>query len=155
MTTPLTTFRPAKLEDLKQINELTRRSKGYWGYDAAFMDAFMGRFSVKPSSISDDVYVVMHLGQELVGFYGFAVLDTIILDYFFIDPPFIGKGYGRQMWAHVLKTASNHNWDQFTLWSDPGADDFYVKMGCEKIGEKPSPLAPNRFPKIFKCEVAS
>jgi GNAT superfamily N-acetyltransferase len=153
MTTPLTTFRPATLEDLTQLNALTRRSKGYWRYDTPFMNAFMEIFAVKPQSLKDGVYVLMDHGPDLVGFYGFAKQDSIILDYFFIDPTYISKGFGRQMWMHAIKTAVNHNWDYFTLWSDPGADEFYVKMGCEKIGEKASPLAPNRFPKIFRYKV--
>lgn len=154
MNALLTTFRPATLEDLAQLNELTRTSKGYWGYDAEFMDAFMEVFAVKPQSLKDGVYVLMNYGSELVGFYGFAQQDSIVLDYFFIDPIYISKGFGRQMWAHAVKTAANHNWKHFTLWSDPGADEFYVKMGCEKIGEKASPLASNRFPKIFRYKVA-
>lgn len=49
----------------------------------------------------------------------------------------------------LLNPAKN----EFILWSDPGADGFYKKMGCIKIGTKKSPMMPNRSPAIFKCTI--
>ncbi|ERH41393.1 hypothetical protein N750_16855 [Legionella pneumophila str. Leg01/53] len=42
---------------------------------------------------------------------------------------------------------------RFKLWSDPGAEPFYKKMGCIKIGVKKSPMMPNRYPIIFEYKI--
>ncbi len=42
---------------------------------------------------------------------------------------------------------------RFTLWSDPGAEPFYKKMGCIKIGVKKSPMMQDRYPVIFEYEI--
>jgi len=35
------------------------------------------------------------------------------------------------------------------------AENFYLKMGCEKIGARQSPMMPDRYPPILKYKMKS
>ena len=93
--------------------------------------------------------------KALIGFYGLAANSSneLELDHFFINPHFIGQGFGRKLWEHLTETIKHLGKNEFTLWSDPGAEAFYSKMGCEKIGTKESPMAKGRYPAIFKYTI--
>ncbi len=76
-----------------------------------------------------------------IGFYSFSVgRKKSELDNFFIDPGYIGKGFGQKMWLIMVEDFKAHGISKFILWSDPGAEAFYKKMGCVKIGVKKSPM---------------
>lgn len=136
------------------LNQLMRASKGHWGYDGDFMDAFMEKFGLTTPLLEDEnVSITMaYKKDDLVGFYGFTRTqdDSIELDWLFLDPLFIGQGLGRELWTMACATALERDYKEFTLWSDPGAEGFYTRMGCEKVGTRPSPMLPNRFPPIMK-----
>ncbi len=57
------------------------------------------------------------------------------------------------MWSMMVEDFKSHDVSRFKLWSDPGAEAFYKKMGCIKIGVKKSPMMPNRYPVIFEYEI--
>ena len=148
----------AKKSDIKAINELMAYSKAYWGYDADFMTKFMQLFAMTSQSFDKSITKLLFQHEKpmqqpnLVGFYSFSgTSDNLLeLDNFFIHPAFIGQGIGRQMWGYVLESIHKLGQTEFTLWSDPNADAFYLKMGCEKVGIRQSPLSPMRNPTIYR-----
>ena len=42
---------------------------------------------------------------------------------------------------------------EFIIWSDPNAENFYLRMGYEKIGVRQSPMMPDRYPPILKFKL--
>jgi hypothetical protein len=54
---------------------------------------------------------------------------------------------------HDQEDLKAHGVNKFILWSDPGAETFYKKMGCIKIGVKKSPMMSDRYPVIFEYEI--
>ena len=79
--------------------------------------------------------------------------NQLELDNFFLHPDYIGQGIRKIMWERCVESAKSHKDPFFILWSDPNAEGFYFKMGCEKIGARKSPMMPNRYPAIFKCNL--
>jgi GNAT superfamily N-acetyltransferase len=66
-----------------------------------------------------------------------------VLSHFFLEPEFIGKGYGRILFHEVIRTAKEElHWEAFQWESDPHAAWFYQRMGAKRIGELPCPLNP-------------
>ncbi len=67
----------------------------------------------------------------------FAALEQqdegAVLEHFWVLPTYIGKGLGKRLFSHVAARAS-----EFTVTSDPHADDFYRKTGARKIGREES-----------------
>ncbi|HRD68997.1 MAG TPA: GNAT family N-acetyltransferase [Legionella sp.] len=147
-------------DDLDEINLLMHRSKAHWGYNEAFMNQFMQLFQIKADYLEKNT--VKLLGEfsgtqcnKMIGFYSFGLNAEGLheLDNFFIDPEYIGKGFGKKMWHRLIEDLQFCDVKKFTLWSDPGAESFYKKMGCIKIGVKKSPMMPNRYPVVFEYSI--
>lgn len=151
------TVRRATHSDLQAINEVMRLSKGHWGYDAAFMDAFMEKFSVNEDYLAQNTVRVFCQESALIGFFSFIVHSdhTFELDLFFLHPKQIGKGIGKVMWQECCRVAKDLGAKEFTLWADPQSEPFYAKMGCEKIGVKKSPFMPDRYPPVMRYKLSS
>ena len=149
------TFKNATQQDFNLLRQIQRRSKGYWGYSSEIMDIFMERYGLHPDMLQPDLVKILMKDNAPIGYYAFVLSETepLYLDSFFIDPPYIGQGWGRVMWEACLQTAKALGATTFTLWSDPEADDFYRKMGCREIGAKQSVLMPNRYPMMFACDL--
>ncbi len=145
-------IRKANDPDISAINQVLRLSKGYWGYDEIFMDAFMEQFALNEKYLQDNTVYVMQKNEDIVGFFSFVFHedDSLELDLFFISPEYIGKGYGRQLWKSCCSIACELGVEAFILWADPNAEGFYTKMGCKKIGVKKSSFLPNRYPPIMQ-----
>lgn|SRR3990167_9608017 len=151
------TIRDAAIDNLNQINNILRLSKAYWGYDTAFMERFMGGFGITHAYIAQHIVKLFYANDDLAGFFnfGFNVDGLFELDNFFLHPDYIGKGMGRLLWHACCQEAKKQGKNEFIIWSDPNAEKFYVKMGCEKIGVRQSPTMPNRYPPILKFLIAS
>lgn len=150
----------AEKNDLDKINSLMHASKAYWGYDQAFMDKFMQLFQLKSDYIEKNTVKLFcefdqNQCKKLIGFYSFNLSEenNHELDNFFIAPDHIGKGLGKKMWDLLIEDLKLCRVKKFILWSDPGAEAFYKKMGCVKIGVKKSPMMPNRYPVVFEYSI--
>jgi len=101
----------------------------------------MDLLSVTPEVLKVSKVKKLLVEKDLAGFYSFYINDEdqLELDNFFLAPNYLYQGYGKTLWSHCLKTAKEYNRDFFILWSSLEAVPFYLKRGCVKIGEKPSP----------------
>jgi|688.fasta_scaffold225576_1 streptomycin 6-kinase len=147
-------FRDACLHDLQEINHLLRISKAYWGYDEKFLDSFMEKLGITEDYMKKNNIQLFFLDNKLVAFYNFVSNPLELeLDNLFIHPNYIGKGFGRKLWEKCCEAAKLMGYYEFTIWSEPNAEDFYLKMGCIKVGVRQSPLMPNRYPPILKYKI--
>lgn len=153
-------YTQAAWDDLETINSLMHRSKAHWGYDEAFMNKFMQLFQMTSDYLEKNKVRLFFETDDSpcstpIGFYSFSLNaeGDYELDNFFIDPSYIGKGFGKSMWHHLVADLKSCGAKKFVLWSDPGAENFYKKMGCAKIGVKKSPMMPDRYPIIFEYTI--
>lgn len=148
-------IRTAELQDIEAINHLLRLSKAYWGYDEAFINKFMEKLCITPNHFGKTTILLFYVNGEIAGFYNFLVNEdkTLELDNFFLHPKYIGKGFGKKLWDACCNTAKEFGRNEFIIWSDPHAENFYIKMGCEKIGARASPVMPNRYPPILRYKI--
>jgi N-acetylglutamate synthase-like GNAT family acetyltransferase len=142
-------------EDGEKINKLIRQSKAYWGYDDIFMDKFMALFGMTPEHIKNTHTFLFNKDESMIGMYSFFKNEEgrVELEKFFLHPDYVGKGLGRQLWIACCNTAKELGVTEFILWSDPSAENFYLKMGCEKVAEEESPVMPNRYVPIMKYTI--
>jgi GNAT superfamily N-acetyltransferase len=113
-----------------------RRSLTHWGHDVDYIDKFMDKLAVTDDYIKNQSVYLMHYHDQLCGFFSFKNKEE--LDSLFLLPEFIGKGLGRLAWNTLCEYAKQQNFPDFFIYSQPGSEGFYLKMGCEKIGEKKS-----------------
>ena len=139
------------------LSELALRSKAYWGYDDAFLDACRrGELGVSPAFVAaHPVYVLEHAGR-VVGFYGLqGAPPDADLAYLFVEPDEVRRGHGRRLWAHAVATACELGFRRLLIESDPNAEPFYREMGATRIGEVPSSVRPGRMLPLLALPLAA
>lgn len=129
-------IRRAKVGDANILTNIAINSEAYWGYDEDYMESFKDTYRVSENYISNYPTFLIEDDKEVVGFYGILMNEgETELEYFFIDPRYIRKGYGKLLWQHVIETARSLNIKAFEIITSPEAIGFYTKLGALKIGE--------------------
>jgi GNAT superfamily N-acetyltransferase len=139
---------PARLDECELLSELALRSKGYWGYDAEFLEACRAELTLVPEDVARlTVRVTERSDGHVIAFYALGPLDDSAgeVRFFFIDPPFIGTGVGRRLFEDLLATARSAAIRSLRIEADPGAASFYERMGAARVGETPSNSIPARL----------
>ena len=68
------------------------------------------------------------------------------LEYFYIDPEYIGKGYGKKMWDNLVNFARQQALF-ILIGNKPQAKGFYEKMGAV-VTDEVIPFAWDAIPKL-------
>ncbi len=137
------------------------RSKGYWGYDAAFLEACRADLTVSGSEAGASMLAVVDatvLGFHLLGeAEGLAEPDPMLgqLAMLFVDPSAVGTGLGRRLLADAVRTARSRGWGALRIESDPHAEPFYLAHGARRIGAVPSSVVPGRELPLLELDVPS
>jgi len=138
-------IRRARTDEAALLTELGLRAKAVWGYDAAFLARCRTMMTVKSANIATRPHYVAELGGRVAGFYGLEPeTEGVGLDYLFVEPELIGGGIGRALWDHAVATARALDHRALIVVSDPNAEGFYLKMGCARVGTRPSELEDGR-----------
>ncbi len=138
-------IRPARADEAEILTDLSLRSKAFWGYDASFLARCRAVMTVKARSIETYPHYVAELDGRIAGFYGFEPEAAGVgLDYLFVETDLVGRGVGRALWRHAVDTARGLGHRALIVVSDPNAEGFYLKMGCRRIGTRPSELENGR-----------
>ena len=133
-------IRPAQPTEATQLTTLALQSKAYWGYDEAFMLACRAELTVTAQRIAAQPTYVLEQGGHIYGFY---MLDRdraplVELDFLFVAPQAIGRGYGRRLMDHAVATALSFGDEILYIQSDPNAEGFYRACGATVVEYTPS-----------------
>lgn len=119
------------------------RSKAHWGYDAEFMVRARPELEINPAWISGNQVLVAEDASGLAGVAGLERTGPASFEVtvFFIAPDRIGTGIGRSLFTALAghargRCAPGEPDRRLTILSDPNAEDFYRRMGAERIGEE-------------------
>ena len=139
------------------LSELALRSKGYWGYDAAFLEACRAELTLTPDQAAA-ARVVRASDGAVRGFHlsvpdpaGHPNRGELLM--LFVDPPAIGSGVGRALLDDALRYAARLGWSTLRVESDPGAEGFYVAHGARRVGTVPSGSVPGRELPLLELSV--
>lgn len=139
-------IRNAKAEEYKILTDIAIKSEAYWGYDSDYMDKFKFIYKVSEEFINNNPTVIMEEDENISGFYGILTeQNETSLEYFFIEPKYIGHGYGKILWNYLVKDCKNLGIKEFSIVTSPQAKEFYVKMGAIPCGEVESLLKKGRI----------
>jgi GNAT superfamily N-acetyltransferase len=144
-------IRRAKPDEAYILTGIAMRSKAFWGYNDAFMDACRASLTVTQKKITSHHVYLAREGPSVAGFYSLiSEGETGVLDHMFVDPPFIDKGVGRFLWDHMTALARKLAIREISVDADPNAEGFYLKMGASRIGEAESSAIPGRMLPLMK-----
>lgn len=77
------------------------------------------------------------------------------LDKLFVDPTALGGGIGRRLFDWSVDTALRKGAKVMTIDADPGAADFYRRLGAIDDGVTASTVIAGRFLPKLKLDLAS
>ena len=135
-------IRPAAPEEAETLTDIAWRSKGYWEYSTEQMRLFRDFLTITEQFIEDNPSYVLENEEtsEAMGFYSLENRGgRWWLEHLWLVPEHIGSGYGGELFLHACETAETVGAKELYIESDPNAEDFYIHMGAEKLGERDSP----------------
>jgi GNAT superfamily N-acetyltransferase len=144
--------RRARPEEAEALTELAIRSKGHWGYDAAFLADCREELTLSSDDLASAPTFVYDGPDGPAGFYRLLVLEDGVadLDALFVDPSAIGSGVGKRLWEHAVAQAAALGCMELTIQSDPFAEGFYRAMGAQRVGESESGSVPGRMLPVLR-----
>ena len=148
-------IRRARSDEAPKLTALSRRSKGYWRYDDAFLSACEKELSVSEAELAHNPAYVIEESGRVIGFYILQPRSTsdVELTFLFVEPVEIGRGNGGRLMRHAISTASNLEFRTMHIQGDPHADGFYLAMGARKIGTRRSQSIPERELPLYKVDL--
>lgn len=133
MSTPI---RRAVPDDAAALTEIAHAAKRHWGYPDAWMEAWTDALTLTPTYVRDHPVFVAAEADRPRGFCALSFEgDTADLDHLWVDPEWMGRGLGRELFGHALRTARTHGAARMRIDSDPHAEGFYLRMGARRAGE--------------------
>jgi GNAT superfamily N-acetyltransferase len=134
-------IRPARAGEGEALTDLAVRSKAHWGYDTVFLAAARMHLTVGEDAIAAGRVYVLEGPAGVIGFHGFlGDPPEGTLEWLFVEPGVIGRGYGRRMWNDAIDRARSAGFRRLVIESDRFAEPFYVAMGANRFDERPSPV---------------
>lgn len=92
-------------------------------------------------------------GPEILGLYALEAKPGLWeFEHFWVRPPSMGKGIGRQLFGHAIDLVRGLGGRRVRIVSDPNAQGFYAKMGARRAGDIPSRIEGRSLP-VFEVRM--
>ena len=147
----------ARRGEAQLLCDLALRSKAHWGYSQQFIEACRNELSYSEDLILSEhmKFHVLEAKAGIIGFYALRRLSSrkMDLEALFVEPRYIGKGWGRLLIEHAKQTAADLGATQLSIQGDPNAAAFYVAAGGVLTGSSESASIPGRFLPVFAIEL--
>lgn len=142
----------ALAKDAKKLTALTIRSKAHWNYTAEQIDGWRDELRISEKYIQENEVHKIELDGLIAGFYAFnSINESVIkLNFFFVDPVFIGKGCGNALMQDFFLRMENAFCHKVLVDSDPNAEAFYLKYGFETVSKLASSIEGRFLPVMEK-----
>lgn len=136
-------LRPALEHEAKLLSDLAARSKAHWPHDPSYLTLARSFTHITSQEILQWPVTVGAKDTEICGFSAVATIGSAnMLEHLWVEPKYIGKGLGRRLFHEAVKNAQSLGWKSFQIASDPNAEEFYLKMGATRVGQKESKIKP-------------
>lgn len=155
MDTTRIEVRSAEPSEAGALTDLAMRAKAHHGYDAAFMAAVRPILTVTAEQIETAPVFVLEEGGAVAAFYALKPRggSEVELDFLFVDPSAIGRGFGSILWNHAVAYARSMGHATMVIESDPYAEPFYRARGAVRIGETPSDAVAGRTLPLLRFDL--
>ncbi|MDN4094710.1 GNAT family N-acetyltransferase [Brevibacillus agri] len=136
------------MDEAGALSDLCFRSKAYWGYSDAFMEACREDLTVTPDYIETGLVIVLEDENRLLGFMGLEQLEESgrwLLKDLFVEPDAIGKGYGKTLWEHMRKLAKELRIGSLLIHSARMRKRFIWRGEQSASGRETTATKPSRY----------
>jgi N-acetylglutamate synthase-like GNAT family acetyltransferase len=151
------TIRAARAGEAGLLSELALRSKAHWGYSPEFIEACRAELSYREEQLQSKHmrFFVLERAEIVIGFYALALQSgqAAELEALFVEPRFIGKGFGRVLIEDAKSVAATLGATLLIIQGDPNAERFYLAAGGVLSGTRESGSIPGRFLPTFEISL--
>ena len=119
------------------------------------MQACFKELTLNQCYIENNPTFVIEVERSAIGFYSleYVSASAVELGYLFVEPTFIGKGYGRKLMAHARQKALHLGYNEMIIQGDPNAEQFYRAAGGSVVGTRESTSIPDRELPVFRIDL--
>lgn len=147
-------YLPAIVDDSEELTDLAFRSKRHWGYSNEAMELWNENLTITKDFINTHTVIKAVLGEdEIAGFFSLEeIKPTTRIVHFWIDTPYLRKGYGTYLFNYMLRYLKERHVEKATLVIDPNSFKFFEKKGgiiVNKIEHK----VKNKFLSIIEFSI--
>lgn len=147
-------FIESSVHDIDQLNNIAFLSESHWGHNQNMMAIFKEEYRLTQEYLKNNKVFNMVLDGNIIGFYAFNMTQEIPeLEYFYLKPEYIGKGYGRKLWNEAIKFCKKNKIQEFSFVAGGEVKNYYLKMGAEVIKTLFSKLDAKRKIYEFKMTI--
>jgi GNAT superfamily N-acetyltransferase len=143
--------RQAQAGEAQALTALCVRSKAHWGYDDAFMRSSRPSLTVSDTDIASGHVLVATDDGRIAGVA--RVEPDGELGVMFVDPPAMGRGAGRALFAAAAALARRLGAPAMPILADPNAAPFYERMGARFVAHAPSDAIPGRTLPLYEYDL--
>jgi GNAT superfamily N-acetyltransferase len=138
-------LRRPRPDEAATLTELCLRSKAIWGYNAEFIEACRNELTLTPELVRDSQIQIAEEDGAVVGIAQITVdADVAVLDKLFVEPTRLRSSAGRRLFEWATDAARDLGAGIMQIESDPGAAEFYRRMGAVDDGVARSGSIPGR-----------
>jgi GNAT superfamily N-acetyltransferase len=138
-------IRRGRPEEAAALRELAHRSKAYWPYTRTFLEQARPLLHLSPADVTAHEVWVLELADQRAGWHRVTLHgERAELEDLWLEPVWIGAGYGRLVFEHAVQLARQHGATRLEWDAEPYAEAFYVAMGGVEIGRTPSAAIEGR-----------
>jgi GNAT superfamily N-acetyltransferase len=135
-------FRRAGAADVDDVRALIARSMAYWPRDAAYLAQAVELMSLDADDLERDEAWILEDGAGAIGFYRLSLTgDSAEIEELHLEPHRIGHGFGRTLFEHAVRRATERGVMRLEWSCDEHALGFYLAMGGHVTGSIPSGIA--------------
>lgn len=141
---------PAESADHKLLTQITFEGKGFWGYSQTQLLSWERDLTITSEYIEENEIYKLLLNGEIIGYYSYLMVAEmeIKLDYLFLSPKYIGKGYGKLLMLDFLLKVQAEAAKRIILEAEPQAENFYKKFGFITYGKRESSIKDRFLPQM-------
>ena len=140
--------------DHKELTDLTKKSKSYWGYSPDQIEKWNDDLTITQKYIYNNYVFKLSDNGQIIGYYSYLRLNskTVKLVNIFIHPEHIRKGYGKFLMENFIERMKKDRFKKITVDSEPNAEVFYKNLDFAVVGKLESSIK-DRFLPIMEKEI--
>mgnify|MGYP003691115587 FL=1 len=118
------------------------------------MEIWKDDLTITADHIIENKFYVLLDEVKIIGYYSWSKNGdgSIELNNLFVDPPFIGQGFGKMLMQDFLKRINELGIKKVQLFSEPQVENFYSRFGFKTIGQHQSSIK-DRFLPIMELKL--
>ncbi|NWF63757.1 MAG: GNAT family N-acetyltransferase [Chloroflexi bacterium] len=126
----------AQPEHADALTQITIAAKRHWNYPEHWIQTWLPLLTISPEYISENEVWIKLIEGKPAAYYSLKQdANELWLDNLWVLPEHMGKGIGRELFAHALERSRKFRLSTLKIEADPNAESFYQHMGARRVGE--------------------